>query len=98
MTTPNPLNLAADRLRGRWMQGHLGDIHGDGPVCATGAIHATITSRVQRRLAWSLLCEVITPHWKILQFNDTASTTEEDVLLAFKRASVLWDERYGGES
>lgn len=101
----NPLDLAADRLRGRWQQGALGDFTGDGPVCANGAI-LCVVGREQTWAGHSMDCLLRAIHQHssnprhhcISAFNDDPSTTEEDVLLMFKRASALWYERYGDAS
>lgn len=103
----NIIDKAADRLRGRWQKGELGDYTGDGDVCPIGALGWAMGSDYESRAlgmdrVWTspelrtlnrVLREESLGRFDAVQsFNDDLSTSEEDVLLLMKKASARLDE------
>lgn len=96
----NVIDRAADRLRGHWCKGKLRDNNGN--VCMVGALKA-VTETPDHDLisdhalpAIQAIEHVIATeygNYGLPSFNDLDWTTEEDVLLVFKKASALLDER-----
>lgn len=101
--TETIFDRAADRLRGRWMKGDLAD--DDGNVCTVGALLAVGLDAAlvweARQLLWVIVARDYPDRCEgafiegTADFNDHPDTTEEDVLLSLKKASVEWSERFG---
>lgn len=97
----NILDKAADRIRsGGWVQGKGGDVAGGGPVCAVGAIDS-VAEQDQLLSRYHLATKALHAEARTLgfpsavHFNDHPSTSVEDVLLLFKRASERLDAEGG---
>lgn len=90
----NIIDKAADRLRGRWHQGWMGDTRGDGSVCLIGALcvaaEVSRASDIPHNVKKALRAEL--GHVDLVGFNDNPSTSEETVLLLMKKASARLDE------
>lgn len=88
----NVLDAAADRLRGHWIQHDQTGPRGG--VCAVGAVYAvTGDHELAFRATVALSGACFDDHGVgLIAFNDRADTTEEDILLVFKKASARMDE------
>jgi hypothetical protein len=104
----NPVEQVRERLDGgrRWCKGNFGDIAGNrclvgaarygGAISAVPPIAAVIQEQYPERLTPFVVH--VGGGGIVAIFNDHPDTIWADVDLVLDKASVLWDERYGGAS
>ena len=104
ITTPaKVLHGATDRLRGGPQKWAKGDFHVDGGDCAYGAIEIAMSTNAMildefREMERALLHELKAMHPEltannIADLNDDPVVTYEDVLAAFEKATLKFEEQ-----
>jgi len=96
MSPSEVLRASAQRVRKGWCRGNLFDIHGG--VCAIGAI-CEVSGEENIALvadAEEALRDVLGNHG-IVDWNDRATQTAENVALTMELAADFWDANQGRE-
>ncbi len=68
-----------------WVQGHYGDIYGNGPVCIMGAMQALY--KTEMHPSCQKIRKVIGGNRNIVDYNDTVGRTKEEVITMLKQAA-----------